>query len=149
MYLMWWITCTSHLSLAGANSTRRPPSLTPRLCTCPPSTTIPPPNASVPPIIVESAHNMHAIYSTRSIGLIKGLYPYQLVPMFIPSSMSSSRAHTSYNNLLSPPILCTTMHVVQRIGGDACACVLARLIFETSPTFRTLHGQAAPAHTCA
>jgi hypothetical protein len=29
------------------------------------------------------------------------------------------------------------------------AYVLARLIFETSPTFRTLLGQPAPAHTCA
>jgi len=29
------------------------------------------------------------------------------------------------------------------------AYVLARLIFETSPTFRMLLGQPAPAHTCA
>ena len=60
---------TSHLSLEGANSSRRLPSLTTRLCICPPLTTIPPPTASVSPIIVASTHRVHTIYRSdqRSI----------------------------------------------------------------------------------
>jgi hypothetical protein len=67
--------------------------LTPRLY-LPPSTTIPPPNAIVTPIIVASAHSMYAIYRPE----------HRSIPIPARSNAHSfnhflARAHTSYNHL--------------------------------------------------
>jgi hypothetical protein len=91
---------TSHLSLAGANSSRRPLFLTPRLCICLPTTTIPSPTPlSRRPLLHLRTVCTWAIYRSdqRSIPILASTnahsFKHAMLAMFVQHAMLVQSPH--------------------------------------------------------